>query len=73
MLWGLANRVCHQDDLMLSSCLADDLNSGLGHGAWSVGEKSSLIFSLTSWNKAVWECCTDHGAAMDRLGGPRYK
>jgi hypothetical protein len=43
---------------MLSSCLADDLNSGLGRGAWSVGERSALIFSLTSRNKAVEACCT---------------
>jgi hypothetical protein len=53
MMWGLANRVCHQDDLTQSSHLADDLNSGLGRGAWFVGKKSALIFSLTSRNKAV--------------------
>jgi hypothetical protein len=58
---------------MLSSCLADDLNSGLDHGAWSVGEKSALIFLLTSQNKAVGACCTEQGAPTDRLGGPRYK
>jgi hypothetical protein len=73
VMWGLANRVCHQDDLMLSSCLADDLNSGLGRGAWSVGEKSALIFSLTSRNKVVGACCTEQGATTDRLSGPRYK
>jgi hypothetical protein len=73
IMWGLANRVCHQDDLMLSSYLADDLNSGLGRGAWSVRKKSALIFLLTSRNKAVGACCTEQGAATDRLGGPRYK
>jgi hypothetical protein len=73
MMWGLANRVFHQHNLMLSSRLADDLNSGLGRGAWFVGEKSTLIFSLTSRDKAVGACCTEQGAATDRLGGPPYK
>jgi hypothetical protein len=58
---------------MLSSCLADDLNSGLGRSAWCVGEKSALIFSLTSRDKAVGACCTEQGAVTDRLGGPLYK
>jgi hypothetical protein len=58
---------------MLSSFLADDLNLGLGRGAWSVGEKSALIFSLSSRNKAIGACCTEQGAATDRLSGPRYK
>jgi hypothetical protein len=58
---------------MLSSCLADDLNSGLGRSAWSVGEKSALNFSLTSRDKAVGACCTEQGAATDRLGGSLYK
>jgi hypothetical protein len=73
MMWGLANRVWHQDDLMLSSCSADELNSGLGRGTWSVGEKSALIFSLTSQDRAVGACCTEQEAATDRLGGPLYK
>jgi hypothetical protein len=73
MMWGLANCVCHHDDLMLSSYLAGDLNSGLGHSALSVGEKSALIFSLTARDKAVGACCTEQGAATDRLGGPLYK
>jgi hypothetical protein len=73
MMWGLANRVCHQDDLMLSSCLDDDLNSDLGRSTWSVSEKSALIFSRTSRNRAVGAFCTEQGAAMDRFGGPLYK
>jgi hypothetical protein len=32
-----------------------------------------LILSLTSRDKAVGACCTEQGAATDRLGGPRYK
>jgi hypothetical protein len=67
---GLANCVCHQDDLMLSSRLAYDLNSDLGRNTWSVSEKSSSIFSRTSWDRAVGACCTEQGAAMDRFGGP---
>jgi hypothetical protein len=43
-MWGLAKRVCHQDDLMLSSCLADDLNSDLGCGRNLFSEKSALTF-----------------------------
>jgi hypothetical protein len=58
---------------MLSSCLFDDLNSGLGRSTWSVGEKSTLIFSLTSRDIAVGACCTEQGAATDRFGGPLYK
>jgi hypothetical protein len=58
---------------MLSSCLADDLNSILGRSAWSVSEKSSSIFSRTSWDRAVGVCCTEQGAAMDRFDGPLYK
>jgi hypothetical protein len=33
---------------MLSSCLADDLNSSLGRSTWSVGEKSALMLEMTS-------------------------
>jgi hypothetical protein len=40
--WGLANCVDHQDDLMLSSCLAYELNSGLGHSTWSIERKIRL-------------------------------
>jgi hypothetical protein len=58
---------------MLSSCLAEDLNSGLGRSTWSIGEKAALIFSLTSRDRAVGACCTEQGAATDRLGGPLYK
>jgi hypothetical protein len=58
---------------MLSSCLRDDLNSGLGHSTWSVGEKSATIFSLTSRDRSVGACCTEQGAATDRFGGPLYK
>jgi hypothetical protein len=48
---------------MLSSCLANDLNSDLGRNTWSVSEKSALIFSQTSWDRAVGACCTEQGAA----------
>jgi hypothetical protein len=41
---GLANCVYHQDDLMLSSRLADDLNSDLGCSTWYVSKKSASIF-----------------------------
>jgi hypothetical protein len=73
MIWGLANCVCHQDDLTLSSYLADDLNSDLGRSAWSVSKKCASIFSRTSWDRAVGACCTEQGAATDRFGGPLYK
>jgi hypothetical protein len=73
MMWGLANRVCHQDDLMLSSYLTDDLNSDLGHSTWSVSEKSALIFLRTSRDRAVGAHCTEQGAATNRFGGPLYK
>jgi hypothetical protein len=55
---------------MLSSRLADDLNSDLGRSAWSVSEKSTSIFSRTSRDRAVGACCTEQGAATDRFGGP---
>jgi hypothetical protein len=71
--WGLAKRVCHQDDLMLPSCLADDLNSDLGRSRSLFGEKSALIFSRTSRDRAVGVYCTMKGAATDRFGGPPYK
>jgi hypothetical protein len=58
---------------MLSSRLADDLNSDLDHSTWSVSEKSALIFSRTSRDKAVGACCTEQGAATDSFGGPLYK
>jgi hypothetical protein len=58
---------------MLSSCLADDLNSGLGCSTWSVGKKSALIFSLTSRDRVVGVCCMEQGAATGRFGGPLYK
>jgi hypothetical protein len=58
---------------MLSSCLANDLNFSLGRSTSSVGEKSALIFSGTSWDRAVGACCTEQGAATDRFGGPLYK
>jgi hypothetical protein len=66
----LANCVCHQDDLMLSSRLAYDLNSDLGRSTWSVSEKSASIFSRISRDRAVGACCTEQGAATDRFGGP---
>jgi hypothetical protein len=40
--WGLANCVCHQGDLMLSSCLAYDLNLGLGRSIWFVKRRIRL-------------------------------
>jgi hypothetical protein len=58
---------------MLSSCLTDDLNSDLGCSMWSVSEKSALIFSRTSRDRAVGACCTEEGAAMDSFSGPLYK
>jgi hypothetical protein len=58
---------------MLSSCLADDLNSALGRSAWSVSEKSALIFSRTSRDRAVGARCMEQGAATDRFSGPLYK
>jgi hypothetical protein len=58
---------------MLSSCLADDLNTDLGRSSWSVSEKSALIFSRTSRDRAVGACCTEQGAAMDSFVGPLYK
>jgi hypothetical protein len=67
---GLTNCVCHQDDLMLSSCLAYDLNPDLGRNTWSVSEKSASIFSRTSRDRAVGACCTEQGAATDRFSGP---
>jgi hypothetical protein len=70
MMWGLVNCVCHQDNLMLSSRWDDNLNSDLGHGAWSVSEKSASIFSRTFRDRAVGACCTEQGAATDRFGGP---
>jgi hypothetical protein len=73
MIRGLANCVCHQDDLTLSSYLVDDLNSDLGRSTWSVSEKSALIFSRTSRDRVVVVCCTEQGAATDRFGGPLYK
>jgi hypothetical protein len=56
---GLAKCVCHQDDLMLSSCLSYDLNPDLGRNTWSVSEKSASIFSRTSRDRAVGACCTE--------------
>jgi hypothetical protein len=58
---------------MLSSCLADDLNSDLGPSTGSVGETSALIFSQTSRDRAVEACCTEQGAATNSFGGPLYK
>jgi hypothetical protein len=58
---------------MLSSRLADDLNSDIGCSTWSISEKSALIFSRTSRDKAVGVCCTEEGAATDSFGGPLYK
>jgi hypothetical protein len=58
---------------MLSSCLADDLNTDLGRSSWSVSEKSALIFSRTSRDRAVGACCTEQGDAMDSFGEPLYK
>jgi hypothetical protein len=58
---------------MLSSRLADDLNSDLGRSAWSVSEKSASIFSRTSRDRAVGACCTEQVAATNRFGGPLYK
>jgi hypothetical protein len=58
---------------MLSSRLADDLNSDLGRSTWSVSEKSALIFSRTSWDRAIEAHCTVQGAATDSFGGPLYK
>jgi hypothetical protein len=55
---------------MLSSRLADDLNSDLGRSAWSVSENSASIFSQTSRDRAVGACCTEQGASTDRFGGP---
>jgi hypothetical protein len=55
---------------MLSSRLADDLNSDLGRSALPVTEKSASIFSRTSRDRAVGACCTEQGAATDRFGGP---
>jgi hypothetical protein len=67
---GLVNCVCHQDDVMLSSCLAYDVNPNLGRDTWSVSEKSASIFSRTSRDRAVGVCCTEQGAATDRFGAP---
>jgi hypothetical protein len=55
---------------MLSSRLANDLNSDLGHSTWSVSEKSALIFSRTSRDRAIEVLCTVQGTTMDRFGGP---
>jgi hypothetical protein len=49
------------------------LPSGRPDVVFLFGEKSALIFSLTSWNKAVEACCMEQGAATDRLSGPCYK
>jgi hypothetical protein len=68
--WGLANFVCYQDDLMLSSRLAYDLNSDLGCSTSFVSEKSASIFSRTSRDRTVGACCTEQGATTDRFGGP---
>jgi hypothetical protein len=54
---------------MLSSCLADDLNSDLGRSAWPVSEKSASIFSRTSRDRAVGVGCTEQGAATDGFDG----
>jgi hypothetical protein len=51
MRWGLADCVSHQDDLMLSLCLAYDLNRDLGCRSWSVSKKSASTFSRTSWDR----------------------
>jgi hypothetical protein len=61
---------CHQDDLMLSSYLADDLNSDLGRSCSLFSEESALIFSRTSRDRAVEAYCTVEGTATDRFGGP---
>jgi hypothetical protein len=58
---------------MLSSCLAEDLNSDLGRSTGSVSEKSALIFSRTSRDRTVGVCCTEQGAATDSFDGPLYK
>jgi hypothetical protein len=58
---------------MLSSRLADDLNSDLGCSTRFVSKKSALIFSRTSRDRAVGACCMEQGAAMDSFGGPLYK
>jgi hypothetical protein len=73
MMWELANCACHQDGLMLSSRLVDDLNSDLGRSTWSVSEKSALIFSRTSGDKAVEALRMVQGTATDKFGRPPYK
>jgi hypothetical protein len=67
---GLAKRVCHPNDLMLSSCLADYLNLGLGHNYSLFSEKSALIFLRTSHDRAVEAFCTVEGTTTDRFSGP---
>jgi hypothetical protein len=58
---------------MLSSRLADDLTPKLGRSTWSVSEKSALIFSQTSQDRAVEALCMEQGAATDSFGGLLYK
>jgi hypothetical protein len=68
--WGLVKRVCHQDDLMLVCCLANDLNSGLRLWLYAINNESAVIFSRTSRNRAVGACCTAKGPATGKSCGP---
>jgi hypothetical protein len=58
---------------MLSSRLADNLNSDLGRSTWSVSKKICLNLLANFLDKAVGACCTEQGAATDSFGGPLYK
>jgi hypothetical protein len=45
---------CHQDDLMLSSYLADDLNSCLGRSTWSCLRKFRLNLLANFSGQSRW-------------------
>jgi hypothetical protein len=50
--------------------LPNDLNSDLGRSCDMFCEKSALIFSRTSRDRAVEAFCTEEGTATDSIGGP---